>query len=121
MSLITEEKLLRWDDPLEYNLLAIFSGLASSKCKLPCTRTSSTIHSVGKEFINGSMAVTIVFPEEITIEKTELIPLNILTSLAFLGSNMGLWLGFGILQIIELFSEALTIFLDAKQSKHPIS
>ena len=110
LSLVTEEKLLMWDDPLKYNLLSIFSGLASSKCKLSCTRTSSTVHAVGKEFINGSMAVTIVFPEEITIEKTELIPLNILTSLAFLGSNMGLWLGFGILQIIELFSGAITAF-----------
>ena len=111
LSFVTEEKLSKWDDPLKWNLLAIFTGLASSKCKMPCARASSTVHSVGEEFINGTRLVSIVFPEEITIEKTELVSLNILTSLAFLGSNMGLWLGFGIFQILELFSGALKGFV----------
>ena len=111
ISLVTENLVIELKKTSRSKLGSIFSGVSSSDCLKPCSKTSSTISFVSDAAINGSRAVSIVFPEDVTVEKTELIRLNIPTSLAFLGSNMGLWLGFGILQIIEIFCGAFKNFL----------
>ena len=87
----------------KHRINRIFTGIEPNNCPMPCKSTSTNIRLLTITKSSGNLTyVTIYFSEEITITKVEMVEFDFVTSLSFLGSNMGLWLGLGTLQFAEL-------------------
>ena len=50
---------------------------------------------------NGNRVVTFMFNNEVKVKKTSLDKFSFMDSLNFFGSNLGLWPGLGLYQILE--------------------
>ena len=87
----------------------LLGGLKVSDCAEPCRKTVSNTKMLmeGPSLIERSdvNSVTIFFGKDVQIKETKLIRYNSLTVLSFLGANMGLWLGMGVLQFSETFMD----------------
>ena len=60
----------------------------------------------------GRNIIIIVFDSSVTISKTTVDRFNIMTSLNFFGSSLGLWPGLGIFQIVECIIEKFVLKMD---------
>ena len=87
-----------------YKKRNLFSGFKSSDCQLPCTRVSvdSKLEYVKKNDEDDNQ-INLIFINSIEISKTDFANFNIFTVLSFIGGNMGLWLGLGMVQFFEIF------------------
>ena len=82
----------------DYGFLA---GHTKSTCFVPCTSTESSIlFGQSRSWLTKSW-IQIAFDEDVKITKTTLISFDVMESLNFLGSNLGLWPGLGICQLLE--------------------
>ena len=90
----------------------IFSGIQKPNCQDPCisTATYTKLINSNKQADNSTW-LQILIPEYIQIKKTEMVQFNCLTTLMFLGANMGLWLGMGVVQFMEVFVNFLVLKL----------
>ena len=85
----------------------LFYGIQVSDCLLPCLRTTATVRkkmttTMPPEWENGeSTLVCINFDNEVRVRKTSMDRFSFMTSLNFFGSNLGLWPGLGLHQILE--------------------
>ena len=73
-----------------------------SDCLLPCVRTEATVEegTITKWEVGQSM-FSLMFNDEVKVKKTSVDKFNFLDSLNFFGSNLGLWPGLGLYQILE--------------------
>ena len=107
MDEVTEEREMRMDDDeFEAVFSDIFSGYSEVQCLDPCTRTFtySKFLSDNKDASGGTF-IQLVIANDVTVEKTELVAFNFLLSLSYLGGNMGLWLGLGAVQLMEILTK----------------
>ena len=81
-----------------FNLLR---GLTVSNCNLPCTITKTYTKKVSEVF-NYRKMMTISFTKEMQVTKTSIVPFSIVDFFSGMGGILGLWMGLGALQIIEL-------------------
>ena len=65
------------------------------------TRTS-TITKIVSEYGDLHRKVRIFLESVVQVERVRNIPLDLTSVLGYLGSNMGLYLGLGVLQFVEL-------------------
>ena len=80
----------------------LFTGIVASDCPLPCTRTTSKVVEGATLKINSEeFCFSFAFSDKIEIRKTTLDKFSLSESLNFLGSNLGLWPGMGLFQILE--------------------
>ena len=81
------------------------SGSTLSDCYLPCTLTEARVTrgSVSISFNNILTWVTFWVTEDVQINRVTVDKFNLQEALNFLGSNLGLWPGMGILQLLEEF------------------
>ena len=77
----------------------IFSGLTISDCLLPCVRTVATVEEGTVTKLHPMFSL--VFNEEVKVMKTSVDKFSFMDSLNFFGSNLGLWPGLGLYQILE--------------------
>ena len=75
-------------------------------CLVPMMEVDIT--SVNETLIN------INFNEEVVIARTNLVKFDLTTSLTYLGGNMGLWLGLGVIQIMDVITNTVSHLYDRK-------
>ena len=78
----------------------LFSGLKISDCLLPCLRTVATVEQGTTTKWGGSL-FSLMFNNDVRVKKTSVDKFSFMDSLNFFGSNLGLWPGLGLYQILE--------------------
>ena len=77
-------------------------GALASDCKVPCTVTTATVTEASKSsFESNFSSLVLAFLSEVDTTTTTVDQFNFLESLNLLGSNLGLWLGLGLFQLLE--------------------
>ena len=71
-----------------------------SDCLLPCLRTVATVEEGTVTKWSNSM-FSLMFNDEVKVKKTSVDKFSLLASLNFFGSNLGLWPGLGLYQLLE--------------------
>ena len=61
----------------------------------------ATVEKISTTTWEGRLTFTLMFNEEVKVKKTSVDKFNFMDSLNFFGSNLGLWPGLGLYQIIE--------------------
>ena len=84
----------------------LFAGITANNCPKPCIQTTTYTKFV-RDAPGNYSGLLILFSEDITITKTEMLGFDFLSSLSYLGSNLGLWLGLGALQLMEMIRVAV--------------
>ena len=79
----------------------LFLGLKVSDCLLPCVRTVATVEEGTVATWEGSSAFNMMFNDEVKVKRTSVDKFSFMDSLNFFGSNLGLWPGLGLFQILE--------------------
>ena len=82
-------------------LLRLFAGIQANNCPKPCISTRTYVRKLTTSSLPRTV-VTFYFSEEVTITKVDIVNFDFVTAFSFLGSNMGLWLGLGVLQFAEV-------------------
>ena len=77
-------------------------------------QTYSNIKHVSKSTAFKSRVTKIFFPQTVDIERVSMIPFDFMKVLSYLGSNMGLFLGLGVLQFVEMFYSRASLILKLK-------
>ena len=72
-----------------------------SDCLLPCIRTVATVEEGTTTKWNGNLVFNLKFNDEVRVRKTSVDKFSFMDSLNFFGSNLGLWPGLGLYQILE--------------------
>ena len=72
-----------------------------SDCLLPCVRTVATVEEGTTTKWNGNLVFNLKFNDEVRVRKTSVDKFSFMDSLNFFGSNLGLWPGLGLYQILE--------------------
>ena len=75
------------------------SGLKVSDCLLPCVRTVATVEE--GTVTKWSSMFSLMFNDEVRVKKTSVDKFRFMDSLNLFGSNLGLWPGLGLYQILE--------------------
>ena len=101
----TQFPLLQTEPRKLYDLLfsgSLATGGRSSDCKIPCLRTKSTIIE-GPSTTNGfnDTSLYFAFVDEVKTKSVTVDKFEVMEALNFLGSNLGLWPGMGIFQLVE--------------------
>ena len=83
----------------------LFYGIQVSDCLLPCLRTTATVRkkmTTTMPIEDGNISlVSFNFDNEVRVRKTTVDQFSFMDSLNFFGSNLGLWPGLGLHQILE--------------------
>ena len=87
----------------------LFEGIKPNKCPKPCIKTFADTTFVaatpGMELYGEEWnALLIIFSEDITLTTTTMLEFNFLTCLTYLGADLGLWLGMGAFQLVQVFA-----------------
>ena len=61
----------------------------------------ATVEKISTTTWEGRLTFTLMFNEEVKVKKTSVDKFNFMDSLNFFGSNLGLWPGLGLYQILE--------------------
>ena len=79
----------------------LYSGMRVSSCLQPCLRTVATVEegTVGRGPWHSKFSL--IFNTEVRLKKTSVDRFSFMDSLNFFGSNLGLWPGLGLFQILE--------------------
>ena len=82
----------------------LFYGILVSDCLLPCLRTTATVRKkMTSMSFTGNTLVSFNFDNKVRVRKTSIDQFSFMDSLNFFGSNLGLWPGLGLHQILEWF------------------
>ena len=79
----------------------LFTGMLESDCLLPCLRTSATVERGTTTKQLGRSFVSLSLNSEVRYTRTSVDSFSFVESLNFLGSNLGLWPGLGLYQVLE--------------------
>ena len=92
---------VKWANSTDYDINDLFEGVELSQCHLPCTTTNLVTRFLAERFDDESI-IKIIFGESMTVTTTDFVKFNIVTFLSDVGGAMGLWLGLGIIQFLQL-------------------
>lgn len=84
-----------------YVSVFLFTGQLVSDCLLPCVRTSADVQELTTSNFNGSSVFGLSFNDKVRVRMTTMDRFYFMDSLNFFGSNLGLWPGMGLYQILE--------------------
>ena len=87
------------------------TGSRPTSCKMPCltTKTKVTLGPTAGGF--NKTIIRFTFPNQVSIKNVTVDKFEFMESLNFLGSNLGLWPGMGLFQMLE---GALSVFVAYK-------
>ena len=89
-----KEHILDYDD--------LFTGILPSDCLLPCLRTVARVEKGTTTATTGTTLFSLAFSNEVKVKKTSVDRFSFMDSFNYFGSNLGLWPGLGLYQILEL-------------------
>ena len=81
--------------------LNLLAGHTKSPCPMPC----STIHVESRYLFNKANydpSITLHFGQSLMVTRTDFVEFHFLVFLSDIGGSMGLWLGLGLLQAVEI-------------------
>ena len=100
-------------------LMALYDGSQSSTCPLPC-ETESMRTILFSEEMNDSPMIQINFASLVPVSKTDFMRFDLSEFLSDIGGSLGLWLGLGVLQLLEVITGcALKIRTNYATKKQP--
>ena len=77
------------------------SGSRATSCKMPCVTTKTRV-TQGPTFRGLNLTIVrFTFPNQVNIKNVTVDKFGFMESLNFLGSNLGLWPGMGLFQLLE--------------------
>ena len=80
----------------------LLSGILVSPCLLPCLRTTARVEKgLGTSLTANSSVFALGFSQTVAVKVTRVDSFNFMESLNLLGSNLGLWPGLGLFQVLE--------------------
>ena len=77
------------------------NGFLVSDCLLPCLRTEVRVEEGTTSDLEDLAAYLLLFNNEVRVKKISVDQFSFMGSLNFFGSNLGLWPGLGLYQILE--------------------
>ena len=81
----------------------IITGSQVSDCPLPCTSTEITCVNLDEKFVaENNSRIDITFSDSVSFMMNDFPKFNFAVFLSTLGGSMGLWLGLGVLQSIDI-------------------
>ena len=93
---------------------SILTGTLNSDCKIPCSQTVAEVFDGAQSENMEDNEVWIAVVNEMEVTSITVDQFSFMESLNFLGSNLGLWPGMGLFQMIE---GAVLILLGMKISR----
>ena len=85
----------------------IVSGTMESNCSPPCTSTEIASVFLDEKYVSDFSRVDITISEQISITVTDFPKFNLAVFLSAFGGSMGMWLGLGVVQTIEMLINTL--------------
>ena len=82
------------------SLDGLYNGILVSDCLPPCLITMATVEEGTKTNFFNTM-FSLVFNEKVRVKVTSVDQFSFKSSLNYFGSNLGLWPGLGLYQILE--------------------
>ena len=91
----------------------LFEGTKTSKCPMPCniTYTNTVLTSVQD---SKDDMIHLAFDNKVLVTSITVDTFKLMESLNFFGSNLGLWPGLGIFQLLEWFLEDIVLKINIK-------
>ena len=84
-----------------YALEFLLTGVVSSDCPLPCTTTSFiTKKTSNMDYEEGGIWMS--FEPTVEVTKTDFVTPTFVTMLSNIGGALGLWLGLGMAQVLQI-------------------
>ena len=83
---------------------SLLDGSRSSNCPLPCETSSMRTRFFSEEYSEDAI-IQINFANRVPVSKTDFVAFDISQCLSDIGGSLGLWLGVGVLQLLEVVSE----------------
>merc|ERR1712222_78711 len=89
---------------VSFQLGRLFSGIATSDCPLPCTTISTEAKLTDKyEHVNPGFGLQ--FQQTVEVTSTKMMTPTLSSFLSEVGGSLGLWLGLGVLQVLQEMSK----------------
>ena len=102
LAVLNKDKVYNVSVPWNKNFECIFDGTAVSDCPVPCLSTSAEAKEEDVSITDDGSDIDITFFETILVTTTSFPEFSFSDALAKLGGAMGLWLGLGIMQVLEI-------------------
>ena len=84
-------------------------GILETSCLLPCLRTSATVERKMTTAEDSTTLLSLNFDPDVRVKKTSVDEFSFMDCLNFFGSNLGLWPGLGLYQILEWVTGLLIV------------
>ena len=81
---------------------AHYNGYIKSACPIPCTQTQIKLNMLTTENWEGQPAVELIMSDKVMVTYNYYPEFSPVEALASLGGSLGLWLGLGVLQLLQL-------------------
>ena len=96
---------------------SLYRGSTLSNCPMPCTTYRTTTRMISKRASYPLGRILLSFSEKVTMTITELETPSVSELLSELGGSIGLWLGLGAFQAIEILSKVCFALADKVRIK----
>ena len=93
----------------------MFLGYKKTSCPMPCTQTKIDVKHLATD-VDDHHRIEIMFSESMMVTRHSFPDPSLAEGLASLGGSLGLWLGLGVLQLLQLLTKN-AIVLFAKVTK----
>ena len=92
----------------------LYRGSTLSNCPMPCSTYRTTTKLISRRPIRNERfgRILLAFSEKVPMTITELETPSVSELLSAIGGSIGLWLGLGVFQAIEILSKALMALAD---------
>ena len=93
-------------------VMNLYRGSTLSNCPMPCTTFRTTSKMISKRASSPLGRILLSFSEKVTMTITELETPSVSELLSAIGGSIGLWLGLGAFQAIEILSKLFVALAD---------
>ena len=100
----------------EVQAYAHYNGYIKSTCPRPCTQTQIKLNKLVTEKWSQTM-VEVMFSDKVMVTYNYYPEFSLVEALASLGGSLGLWLGLGVLQLLQLLLATLVSLVDSLTNK----